>query len=434
MPADTPSSAPRAGAPPPRAPTPTAAQEHDTALAALLGFEQAAQAAAPPIDDAPTPDVSPTPAFEVAALTGGSDQPFTIDAVGGAPIPTSVIHVTAPPIVGLPDPTPFHDSLFPILGQTPLVGSDPSFFRPALTISQVLTPQVAPTVVSSHIPEDHTLLRTAGSAGNPLHIANIAHFTGSSGTDFVSATTAFASGNLVDLGSGSDTLVLTFAGNTLNVANIETIIGSSGMDIVTATSAFASGNLVDLGAGVDTLVLAVGGNTLTVANIEIITGTAGGDKITNVGASAASFSGGTGNDTYTSGSGGDTIAGNGGADSLIAGSGSDVFKYTALGQSSASTLDILGNFHVASGQSKIDIQGIDTTGVAIEGAARTYTGTFSTTFTGVAANTIAFATDGTNTYVYYHTGAGYSASDLHVQLAGVNANATPLTPANFLHH
>src|SRR5262249_47556208 len=139
-------------------------------------------------------------------------------------------------------------------------------------------------------------------------------------------------------------------------------------------------------------------------------------------------------DTYTAGSGGDTIAGNGGADSLVAGSGSDVFKYTALGQSTASTLDILGNFHVAGGQSRIDIRGIDTTGLAIEGAARAYTGTFSTDFAGVATNTIAFATNGTNTYVYYHTGAGYSASDLHVQLAGVNGNTTPLTLANFLHH
>ncbi len=429
MPADTPSSAPRAGAPQPRAPTPTVAQDHDTALAALLGFDQAAQAYAPPITDPPDQASSPAPAFDLAAVTGGSDPtatPPAADALDGALLPSGVIHVTTPPIIGLPDPTPFHDALFPVLGQGSTNDYYPSLSRPSLTgIQALISAQVAPTVSSSHIPEDHTIPLVVTVPGQPAHVlsAGLSAFFLSSGNTLNIANIHF--------GSGSDTLV--FAGGGITILNSDTILGSSGTDLVTAASALTSGT-VDLGGGNDTLVLSVGGNTLSVANIEIITGSAGGDKITNIGTSATSFSGGTGNDTYTAGSGGDTIAGNGGADSLVAGSGSDVFKYTALGQSSASTLDILGNFHIAGGQSRIDIQGIDTGGVAIEGSARTYTGTLSTDFAGVAANTIAFATDGTNTYVYYHTGAGYSASDLHVQLAGVNANATPLTLANFLHH
>ena len=98
-------------------------------------------------------------------------------------------------------------------------------------------------------------------ANSTVNVANVETITGSGGTDLVSATTAFASGNLVDLGTGSDTLVLVATGSTLNVANVETITGSTGTDLVSATTSFASGQLVDLGGGTDTLVLVSSGNT-----------------------------------------------------------------------------------------------------------------------------------------------------------------------------
>lgn len=525
--------------------SPTARLPLEAIVPTLVGAaEQLAQApsGAPP-DPGPVPDLPPADSDALSALDTQTAQltraadlraaPSSDPGVIGA-MPAGVIHVTTPPMIGLPDPTPFQATLFSMPGFGPLTGVGGSFSGPALGAYQALTQLLPPIVASSRIPEDHNLAPIVASspvsgshalapalapathpggasaapaglvaslhavtASSAIFIAgidvlvlssgyifstvNLDTVTGSSGPDVVSIGGAF-SGSTVDLGGGSDSLSLVSGDHTLTVANVETIVGGSGTDVVTIptrevsgsavdlggatdtltlasgqgdtvtvsnvevihggdgndvitiATALPSGSSIDLGGGTDTLVLAGSGNTVSVHGVESIIGSNGGDRITNTGATASSFSGGSGNDTYMAGSGGDTIAGNGGADSLVAGTGNDVFKYTAPGQSSASTLDVVGNFHVAGGQSRIDIQGIDTNGVAIEATARAYTGAFSTDFAGVAANTIAFATDGTNTYVYYHTGAGYSASDLHVQLAGVNANTTPLTLANFLHH
>ncbi len=68
--------------------------------------------------------------------------------------------------------------------------------------------------------------------------------------------------------------------NTVTVINIETVAGGAGDDIVTLGAAI-TGGLVDLGDGSDKLILAnAATNTITIANIETMVGGTGNDVIT----------------------------------------------------------------------------------------------------------------------------------------------------------
>ena len=75
-------------------------------------------------------------------------------------------------------------------------------------------------------------------------------------------------GGTVDLGGGSDTLILGDFANTLTVDNVETMTGNGSADTVTLGTAVTGS--VDLGAGSDTLRMSDAGNTLTVSNVESV--------------------------------------------------------------------------------------------------------------------------------------------------------------------
>ncbi|MEJ0069226.1 MAG: hypothetical protein WDO24_11435 [Pseudomonadota bacterium] len=102
---------------------------------------------------------------------------------------------------------------------------------------------------------------------------------------------------------------------------IEDIIGLAGNDTVVALTAISNGT-IDLGGGTDSLVLSGLNNTFSVTNAEAITGSgASNDSITLTGITSVSLSDGGGNDTLMdTGSGNDTIALGAGSDSIVLGS------------------------------------------------------------------------------------------------------------------
>jgi Ca2+-binding RTX toxin-like protein len=90
---------------------------------------------------------------------------------------------------------------------------------------------------------------------------------------------ANAGGRLIDLGAGTNTLMLASAGSySLNLANVQNLIGSTGSDIVSLGS--ANGMTIDLGAGSDTVNLLNAGTTATVKNAEFINAGSGNDTVT----------------------------------------------------------------------------------------------------------------------------------------------------------
>ena len=84
---------------------------------------------------------------------------------------------------------------------------------------------------------------------------------------------------LIDLGAGSDMLILANGTNTATVANTETLIGGSGADTIILGTAAANAS-IDLRAGNDVLTFGNFANTATVVNTETVTGGTGNDTVT----------------------------------------------------------------------------------------------------------------------------------------------------------
>ena len=87
---------------------------------------------------------------------------------------------------------------------------------------------------------------------NPIHspsstatLANIENVTGGTAADVVTFSAGTTSGTTIDLGSGTDTIVLATATNTLGMANDELLKGSSAADTLVLTS-LLSGATIDV--------------------------------------------------------------------------------------------------------------------------------------------------------------------------------------------
>jgi len=146
----------------------------------------------------------------------------------------------------------------------------------------------------------------AATGGETVSVLNIAQVTVSSTVTAAEALTVLstAAGTItVDLGAGTDTVVLgnTFT-YTISASNVETITGNAGNDVVVGTTGIGT---FDGGAGSDTYTFAAADLTITVANVEGITGIAGtSETVTLLSANSSTISmtnvnnivGSTGND------------------------------------------------------------------------------------------------------------------------------------------
>jgi len=212
--------------------------------------------------------------------------------------------------------------------------------------------------------------------------------------------------------TASDSLVLT----SHITAGALTVEASDAAGVTTGTTALK----IDVSAaplGV-TLIANNGGDTLIGSNHgDTITGGSGADSIT-VGSVAS---------TITGGGGGDSIASTGAADNLKYLATTDSFSNAA---STADTnTDVITGFHDSGPAATIDLTGLSGAGT------ETFTGlkagaSFVAAFAGGAANDVDYAVIGGNTFVHVHSAAGYSSTDLLIELQGSHT----LTTANFHLH
>ncbi len=140
-------------------------------------------------------------------------------------------------------------------------------------------------------------------------------------------------------GLGVDTVSFAADVNTsVTLGGFEVIdgAGATGNNRVTLSAVRDSAEVVDLGAGSDRLVLAAGDNDVTVQNIELVVGNTGADTISVEGAVGAAVRGGAGNDSLSGGDGRDQLTGGAGSDTLTGGDGADMFRF-ALNDSPATT-------------------------------------------------------------------------------------------------
>jgi VCBS repeat-containing protein len=161
-------------------------------------------------------------------------------------------------------------------------------------------------------------------------VSNTETITGGTGADTVTLGAAQASGS-INLGAGTDTLLLSSAGNNkLTVSNTETITGGTLNDAITLGAAQASG-AIDLDAGIDSLRLSsAGNNTLTVTGTETITGGSKNDAITlGTAQSSGTINLGAGTDTLLLSSDGDNKLTVSNAETVTGGSWNDGIKLGA---------------------------------------------------------------------------------------------------------
>ena len=172
---------------------------------------------------------------------------------------------------------------------------------------------------------------TYASAVTSSNVSNVENIYGSTGNDAVTVDTNLLTGNIVDLGTGTDELILQSTSNAAILRNVETITGSSASESLTLEEA-VSGVSIDLGAGTDTLNLGGAANNVTVTNVETINGSTGADTI-----------------TVSDSAHGIVIAGDGGADILTGGSGNDIFKYVSVSDSASGSGDTISGFDATNG-------------------------------------------------------------------------------------
>ncbi|MBI2236023.1 MAG: M10 family metallopeptidase C-terminal domain-containing protein [Magnetospirillum sp.] len=243
--------------------------------------------------------------------------------------------------------------------------------------------------------------------------------TGGSGGDLfrytaASDSTAAAMDRITDFTSGTDKIQFENAAG-LSYSTTAYTFSSTGADVAaklanTITAVRADGTvankIVFFTDGTDGYVYVNGAGTGTGTNYDetLI-------KLTNVRALPAASSivigggaitGDADGNALTGSAVGDTLVGAAGADTLTGGDGKDVFRYTANGQSTAASMDVIADF--VSGTDKIDLQGI---------AGITYSTTPFAWNTSVAAtigdiDAAALATPATyDNRIYFFTGGGH---------------------------
>ncbi len=196
---------------------------------------------------------------------------------------------------------------------------------------------------------------------------------------------AGAGNNILNGGTGTDTVSYAYAGSAVSAS-------------LASTAAQATG-----GSGSDTLL-----------NIENLTGSNYHDTLTGNSA-ANTLSGGAGNDTLSGGAGNDLLIGGAGVDRLNGGSGADRFDFNALTEMGLGSLrDVIGDFKSSEGD-KIDLSTLDANTATAANDAFSFIG--SSAFSGTnAAGQLRFA----NGVLYGSTDAD-SAAEFEISLLGVTA-------------
>jgi Ca2+-binding RTX toxin-like protein len=163
-----------------------------------------------------------------------------------------------------------------------------------------------------------------GNGHNSITLRNVEAVTSGYGNDTVTLE-GVISDIVVDLGGGSDQLVLAGNGNNLlTIRNTEIVTGGAGSDTVTVGTSVTNG-VFSLGAGFDRVVLAGEGNSASFTDVELVIGSGGADRLTVTGGTGAYLFGNGGADTLVGGAGADTLQGGIGADVLTGGAGADRF-------------------------------------------------------------------------------------------------------------
>jgi Ca2+-binding RTX toxin-like protein len=228
---------------------------------------------------------------------------------------------------------------------------------------------------------------SGNNAGNSDVLIGIENFTGGTGGDTITGSTA---ANVLNGGGGNDTFNYTIGGGA------DTIIGGAGNDTLNITgvanndvldvvyngviTGFEGGTVTgvesitaNLGGNADTLSYGTSATPVTVnlltgaasgftsiASILNVTGGTGGDNITG-NAGANTLIGGDGNDTINGGAGGDIIIGGVGADILNSGAGNDnvqdIFRFSAVNEFGDVVTNFDANGPTAAGDDRVEFAG-----------------------------------------------------------------------------
>jgi Ca2+-binding RTX toxin-like protein len=185
------------------------------------------------------------------------------------------------------------------------------------------------------------------------------------------------SGVGVALGNGTNALNLAGGVNSLtNLSNVGTVSGSGGNDTLSITASIfnnGSATTIDLGGGTDTV--SFGSNAyVNVVNVETVHGSASNDTIT-IGGGATTVTGGLGSDNVTAGSGADNFRFTSSADSVGPGrdfitgfdASTDMFTFSGVGFASAINFVGLGSFTGTGSQARIS--GASTLEIDVDGDA-----------------------------------------------------------------
>jgi Ca2+-binding RTX toxin-like protein len=214
---------------------------------------------------------------------------------------------------------------------------------------------------------------TTVTEGNTL-IVSIAGY-GTPGTECATGTSEIVlTDNVIDLGSGDDTLDVLFYGSWTGLTVTDnTFDGGDGVDVVNFF-AFCDIDSVEVDLALATLVIENSAVNV-LQNFENVIGSGGDDTI--VGSTIANMldgsdgndalTGGDGNDTLVGGSGNDTLNGGQGMDTLTGGTGSDVltggadadnFVFGSGDSAAGPPFDEITDFTREQGD-KINVSGID---------------------------------------------------------------------------
>jgi VCBS repeat-containing protein len=330
------------------------------------------------------------------SISGGADAGlFTIDAGG------NLSFINAPDFEGP------GDNIYEVIVKAS--DGDMAFDTQTITVNvQDVVENVAPVANSDVLVLSDTAIpagqfsanwflnNDTDADGNTLSITAVSGLTGSG------LTANFSGGKLVDITGtaviGNYNLTYTLSdGTTTSVGSatlqvLDTQNGSAAAQLDSITLTSNDFSYIDVQNGADSV---IGGTAVT------LVGRAGIDV----------FIGSGGNDTLNGGAGNDALTGGIGTDSLTGGTGDDVFDFNATNESgtSSGSRDIITDFEGANiaGGDRIDLQDL-------------FGGTLGFTGTTATANSVWYATSGSNIIVSIDVN-GNTTADIQIQVNNVAA-------------
>jgi Peptidase M10 serralysin C terminal/RTX calcium-binding nonapeptide repeat (4 copies) len=304
------------------------------------------------------------------------------------------------------------------------------------TVQSSITFSLSDAAHAIGVIENLTLTGTAAINGTGNALANV--ITGNSGNNVIAG---LGGADILNGGGGTDTATYATSPAGVNVSlmtglgsggdaqgdnliNFENLTGSNFSDTLEGN---AGTNVLNGGTGIDTVSYehATAAVTVNLATTSVQnTGGAGSDTLSNF----ENLIGSAFNDTLTGsasanaingGAGNDTIKGGGGADILTGGPGNDSFVFAALTDSPPAAPDIITGF--THGADIINVSAIDanTSFFAFGNQAFAYGGQNAN----VVARSVTWTESAGNTIVHADVN-GNSTAELTIILAGINLNLT----------